>query len=52
MELKPHKTYAEQLEILKDRGILVEDDATALALLRRAGYYTLSGYSYPFLQEC
>ncbi|MGV8911715.1 MAG: Abi family protein [Rhodoglobus sp.] len=48
MEPKPHKTYAEQLAVLKRRGMSVADDAAALALLQRAGYYTLSGYSHPF----
>ncbi|MGJ8720627.1 MAG: Abi family protein [Salinibacterium amurskyense] len=48
MEPKPHKTYAEPLAVLKGRGMSVEDDAAALALLQRAGYYTLSGYSHTF----
>lgn len=48
MEPKPHKTYIEQLALLKERGMHVEDDDAALALLQRAGYYTLSGYSHSF----
>ncbi|MFD2471419.1 Abi family protein [Amycolatopsis silviterrae] len=48
MEPKPHCTYEKQLELLKERGMRIDDDAAALALLERAGYYTLSGYSYPF----
>ncbi|MEV8250263.1 Abi family protein [Microbacterium sp. NPDC076768] len=48
MEPKPHSTYSEQIELLRDSGMLVDDEAAALALLRRVGYYTLSGYSYPF----
>ncbi|WP_308467323.1 Abi family protein [Rathayibacter soli] len=48
MEPKPHKTYAEQLELLKSRGLAVADEADAVALLQRVGYYALSGYSYPF----
>lgn len=51
MEPKPHKTYAEQLAVLKDRGMPVENDDAALALLRRAGYYTLSGYSHTFRRK-
>ena len=51
MEPKPHKTYTEQLAVLKDRGMLVENDGAALALLKRAGYYTLSGYSHTFRRK-
>lgn len=48
MEPKPHKSYAQQLALLMDRGMVVDDEDAALALLQRAGYYTLSGYWYPF----
>lgn len=41
---KPFKTYEMQLALVKERGMTVEDDAAALSLLARAGYYTLSGY--------
>lgn len=48
MEPKPHCTYERQLDLLKERGMRIDDDAAALALLERAGYCTLSGYSYLF----
>lgn len=48
MDPKPHKTYEEQLALLQERGMVIEDDTAALALLERVGYYTLSGYSFPF----
>lgn len=48
MEPKPHKTYEEQLALMQERGMVVEDNAAALALLERVGYYALSGYSFPF----
>jgi abortive infection bacteriophage resistance protein len=44
------KSYADQLQILKNRGLLVGDDASALIDLERIGYYCLSGYWYPFRQ--
>ncbi|MEQ1498805.1 MAG: Abi family protein [Novosphingobium sp.] len=44
------KSYADQLQILKDRGLLVGDDVRALIDLERIGYYCLSGYWYPFRQ--
>ncbi len=42
------KSYADQLQILKDRGLQVADDARAQTDLERIGYYCLSGYWYPF----
>ena len=48
MEPKPHKTYREQVALLTDRGMRIDSQADAESLLRRVGYYTLSGYSYPF----
>lgn len=45
--LKPHKSFADQLEVLRARGLAVEDEAAALAALERLGYYRLSGYFYP-----
>lgn len=45
---KPWKSYQEQLDGLKARGLLVESDAKALEYLERIGYYRLSGYWYPF----
>jgi abortive infection bacteriophage resistance protein len=46
-DLKPWKTMAEQLALLKNRGLLVDNDAAALDYLARIGYYRLSGYGYP-----
>lgn len=49
-EPKIWKTYEEQLEILKNRGLHVADEKKALGYLRTIGYYRLSGYLYPFRQ--
>lgn len=46
--LKPFKTFQEQLQVLRDRGLGIEDESAALAALKRIGYYRLSGYFYPF----
>ncbi len=46
---KPPLSYQEQLDRLKSRGLLVEDDEKALHLLENISYYRLSGYWYPFL---
>jgi abortive infection bacteriophage resistance protein len=45
--LKPFRTFEEQLQILRDRGLQVDNDAGALATLQRVGYYRLAGYFYP-----
>ena len=45
--LKPHKTYAQQLDLLQQRGLAVADRDAALIALERLGYYRLSGYFYP-----
>lgn len=44
---KPPKTYTEQLDILKKRGLLVPDEARALHCLQHHNYYRLSAYRFP-----
>lgn len=45
---KPHLTYQQQLDRLKERGLSIGNEAHALWLLEALGYYRLSGYCYPF----
>src|SRR5690554_3957501 len=45
---RPWKSFPEQLELLKSRGMVVTDEAAALDYLERVGYYRLSAYWYPF----
>lgn len=45
---KPFLTYAEQVDLLLQRGMLIEDRQAAILDLRRLGYYRLSAYWYPF----
>jgi len=49
--LKKPLTYIEQLQQLKDRGLVIENDAKALHLLENVSYYRLSGYWYPLLAD-
>lgn len=49
--LKPAILYSDQLQQLKNRGLIVEDDAKALSLLENISYYRLSGYWYPLLED-
>lgn len=45
--LKPWKSMVDQLALLKQRGLLVDNEPAALDYLARIGYYRLSGYWYP-----
>lgn len=44
---KPAKSYVEQLQIFKNRGLLVADDARALHCLAHHNYFRLSAYRFP-----
>jgi abortive infection bacteriophage resistance protein len=48
---KTAKTYAQQLQQLKDRGLKIHSDSKTLYLLQKLSYYRLSGYWYPLLEE-
>jgi len=48
---KPARTYLEQLQILKDRGLTVPDEPFALSCLIHHNYYRLSAYRFPFTQS-
>jgi abortive infection bacteriophage resistance protein len=45
---KPHLSFEAQVELLKSRGMVIDDPAAAAELLRVIGYYRLSGYWYPY----
>lgn len=44
---KKHLPYPDQVGLLASRGMDIGDEATAVAALKRIGYYRLSAYSYP-----
>ena len=44
-QTKPFKTYREQIELLRARGLIIYDDAYAEEVLKRLNYYRLSAYS-------
>lgn len=48
---KPWISHEAQLELLRDRGMAIDDLDVALAELRRVGYYRLSGYWRFFQQD-
>ncbi|MDJ0626500.1 MAG: Abi family protein [Candidatus Caenarcaniphilales bacterium] len=45
---KPFKNYKEQIEILKQRGMIFNDDKLAESYLQQINYYRFSGYWLPF----
>ena len=45
---KPAKTYLQQLELLKLRGLVVSDEDFALHCLEHHNYYRISPYRFPF----
>ena len=46
--LKQWQPFTSQLDLLQERGLIVENRKSALDYLERVGYYRLSGYWYPF----
>jgi abortive infection bacteriophage resistance protein len=48
---KPPLTHQEQVNIWKNRGLLVEDEARAIHYLKNISYYRLSAYALPFQLE-
>ncbi len=45
---KPYTNVEEQINILKQRGMIIQNEDTARDYLYHINYYRLSGYSYPF----
>lgn len=48
---KPAVSFADQLELLKSRGLVVGDDPIALSQLSSISYYRLSAYWYPYRER-
>ncbi len=47
--VKSFKTLDEQIEILKDKGLVIEDEALTKEILLRESYFFISGYRHVFL---
>lgn len=48
---KQIQTFATQIDILKQRGLIIEDETKAEAWLSQVSYYRMSGYWYPLLAD-
>ena len=46
--MKIAKTYEEQIEILKTRNLIIENEDGAIKALSTMNYYSLTGYLYQF----
>lgn len=46
--IKPPLQFTEQLQLLKNRGLTVNDDSKALSYLAQISYYRLSAYFLPY----
>ena len=44
-------SFTDQITLLKQRGLILEDELRALHLLQNISYYRLSGYWYPLLAD-
>ena len=44
VEVKPFKTYKEQVELLQSRHMTIQDTQRGKKLLENLNYYRLSGY--------
>ncbi|SEW36763.1 Abortive infection bacteriophage resistance protein [Ruminococcaceae bacterium KH2T8] len=51
MELKIPTTYAQQIEILKEKGVTIKNDGECLLFLSRVNYYYFTGYLLPYLDR-
>lgn len=51
MSSKPARNIAEQIQLLKDRGMLFRDETTASHFLKNISYYRLKGYWWDMQQD-
>ncbi|WP_416487470.1 hypothetical protein [Brachyspira hyodysenteriae] len=51
MDIKRPYKYEEQLQKLKDRGCIINDDKKCISILESVNYYRFSAYFLPFKQS-
>ena len=51
MQLKKSKTYKEQVEILRSKGLKINDSGNVSSFLNHVNYYRFSGYFLPFISK-
>ena len=50
-ELKRKKTFDEQIDLLKNRNLIIDNEKQAKYILSKVNYYRLSGYFKYFYQS-
>ena len=48
---KPFKSFQEQVDLLRERGLIIEDKEYAINILKQVNYYRLSGYTLTFRKQ-
>ena len=51
MDVKKHLTIDEQIELLKTRGCIIEDEELTKSILLDINYYRLTSYFLPFKES-
>ena len=51
MELKKATTFDEQVELLRQKNIIISDPVDCACFLSKTNYYRISGYYLPFMQR-
>ena len=49
--IKQPKTYEQQVELIKEKGFIVNNDTECISFLKQANYYRLSAYFLPFRKK-
>ena len=49
--IKNFKTINEQIEILKDKGLIIEDESTTKDILLKENYFFIMGYRHLFMKS-
>lgn len=50
-ESKPFKSFEEQVDLLRERGLIIEDREYVISILKQINYYRLSGYTLTFRKQ-
>ena len=50
-EVKAATTYEQQLDILRRRGVVIENEAECVEILKNLNYYRLVAYFLPYKQS-
>lgn len=51
IQLKSPKTYSEQVEIIRAKGFIIDNDVDCITFLKQANYYRLSAYFLSFRKK-